>query len=177
MNDCGIPSRGRHPQPAVLPDWPARTIAVLATLDRGPHAIPVSAPVRAGDQRILLSLHRDRGSLARLRKEPRVALLVLTEGDVAFTARGRAQLVAEPLAGAPEYAGIAIAVEAIDDHRQAAFRVESGVDRSWIDEAERTALGGRVAALRKLASDEVSISAPPVRPDSDVRTDSKGRTA
>src|SRR5262245_60299088 len=33
----------------ILPEWPARTIAVLATVDDGPHAIPVSAPVRADD--------------------------------------------------------------------------------------------------------------------------------
>jgi hypothetical protein len=152
MNDRSVSSGSDHPRLAVLPDWPIRTIAVLSTVDQGPHAIPVSAPVRAGDQSILLSLHRDRGSLARLRKEPRVALLVLTQGDIAFTARGRAQLVAEPLPGVPEYVGIAIAVEAIDDHRQASFRVESGVDRSWIDEGEQEALGERVTALRKLAS-------------------------
>jgi hypothetical protein len=162
-----------HPQLAVLPDWPIRTIAVLSTVDQGPHAIPVSAPVRAGDQRILVSLHRDRGSLARLRKEPRVALLILTEGDVAFTARGRAQLVAEPLAGAPDYVGVAIAVEAIDDHRQAAFRVESGVGRSWIDEGEQKALGERVAALRKLAGGEQSTTPPAARPGSSTATDRK----
>ena len=57
-----------------LPDWPSRTIAVLSTVDAGPHAIPVSAPVRAGDHRILFNLHRDRGSLARLRTRPEVAL-------------------------------------------------------------------------------------------------------
>jgi len=152
VSDGNITSPGDHPQLAVLPDWPIRTIAVLATVDQGPHAIPGSAPVRAGDRRILLSLHRDRGSLARLRGEPRVALLILTGGDVAFTARGRAQLVADPLPGAPEYLGVAIAVEAIDDHRQASFRVESGVDRSWIDEGQQKALGDRVKALRNLAS-------------------------
>jgi Pyridoxamine 5'-phosphate oxidase len=85
----------------VLPEWPTRTIAVLATLDDGPHAIPVSAPLRAGDRRILLSLHRTRGSLSRLREEPRVALVVLTEGNTAFTARGRARIVEEPMAAAP----------------------------------------------------------------------------
>jgi len=52
-----------------LPEWPPRTIAVLVTTDDhdAPHAIPVSAPVRAGDHAILLSLARTRGSLARLR--------------------------------------------------------------------------------------------------------------
>jgi hypothetical protein len=144
---------GDHPALDTLPEWPLRTVGVFATIDDGPHAIPVSAPLRAGHRRILLSLHRDRGSLARLREEPKVALLILAEGDVAFTARGRAELVAEPLPGAPEYVAIAIAVERIDDHRQAAFRVESGVDRSWIDEGEQKALAERVGALRQLANE------------------------
>ncbi|HYY21776.1 MAG TPA: pyridoxamine 5'-phosphate oxidase family protein [Thermoleophilaceae bacterium] len=139
-----------HPELEALPQWPLRTVGVLATVGDGPHAIPISAPVRAGDRRILLSLHRDRGSLARLRAEPRVALLILAEGDLAFTAGGRAQVVAEPLPSAPEYVAIEIAVDRIDDHRQPAFRVEAGIDRSWIDESERKALGQRVRALEQL---------------------------
>ena len=138
----------------VLPEWAQRTVGVLATVDEGrPHAIPVSAPVRAGERRILLGLHRDRGSLSRLRGDPRVALLVLTEGDVAFTAHGRARVVAEPLAGAPDYVAVEIAVDVVDDHRQAAFRVTAGVDRSWLDEVEQKALGARVRALRELADE------------------------
>jgi hypothetical protein len=140
-----------HTDPATLPDWPTRTVAVLSTLGDGPHAIPVSAPVRAGDRRILLSLHRERGSLARLRERPEVALTILARGDVAMTARGRAQIVEEPMASAPEYAAVAIDVEHVDDHRQAAFRVESGIDRSWVDEDEQRALGDRVGALSLLA--------------------------
>jgi hypothetical protein len=136
----------------VLPEWPTRTIAVLATLGDGPHAIPVSAPVRAGDRRILLSLHRSRGTLSRLRERPQVALVVLTEGNTAFTARGRAAVVEEPMAVAPDYAAVQIDVEQIDDHRQDAFLVEGGVDRRWLDEAERDALGERVRALTALGS-------------------------
>jgi hypothetical protein len=112
-----------------LPEWPTRTIAVLATLDDGPHAIPVSAPLRAGDRRILLSLHRTRGSLARLRQRPQVTLVVLSAENTAFTARGRARIVQEPMAADPDYAAVAIDVEDIDDHRQPAFVVEAGVDR------------------------------------------------
>jgi hypothetical protein len=59
--------------------------------------------------------------------------------------------VQEPMAAAPGYAAVAIDVEQIDDHRQAAFLVEAGVDRRWLDEGERDALGGRVRALAKLA--------------------------
>jgi hypothetical protein len=65
--------------PTSLPEWPLRTIAVLVTVDDSPHAIPVSAPVRAGDDRILLSLHRTRDSLGRLRDRPQVALAILAE--------------------------------------------------------------------------------------------------
>lgn len=135
-----------------LPEWPTRTIAVLATVDDGPHAIPVSAPLRAGDRRILLSLHISRGSLSRLRERPQVALAVLTEGDVAFTARGRARIVQEPMAAAPDYVAVAIDVERIDDHRQSGFLLEAGVARRWLDERERDALGERVRALAELAS-------------------------
>ena len=136
--------------PDLLPEWPTRMIAVLATVDPAPHAIAVSAPLRAGERRVLLSLHRERGSLARLREHPQVALAVLAEGDVAFTARGRARVVEEPMATAPDYAAVAIDVEEVDDHRQAAFAVESGIDWRWRDEDETRALGARVAALKEL---------------------------
>ena len=135
-----------------LPEFPRRTIAVLTTVDSTPHAIPVSAPVRASDTCILLSLHRTRDSLARLREDPAVALTVLTEGDIAFTARGRAHVIRDALESDPDYAGVAIEVEHVDDHRQDAFLVEAGVDRRWIDDGERDALGARVRALAQLAA-------------------------
>jgi hypothetical protein len=40
-----------HPELDVLPEWPSRTIAVLATVDHGPHAIPVSGTLRARNRR------------------------------------------------------------------------------------------------------------------------------
>jgi hypothetical protein len=133
----------------MLPDWPRRTIAVLSTIDPAPHAIPVSAPLRAHDGRILLSLHSTRDSLARLRRHPQVALTVLSEGDVAFTARGSAHVLPAQLPG--DYVAVAIDVEHVDDHRQPAFRVDAGVGREWIDEDEQRALGARVRALAELA--------------------------
>jgi len=140
-----------------LPEWPARTIAVLATVNvDGPHAIPVSAPVRAGDHTILLGLHRSRDSLARLRLDPQVALLVLAEDNIAFTGRGTARIAAEPMAEDPDYAAVAIDVTDVDDHRQPAFTVEAGVDRAWVDETEREALGRRVDALRVIAGWQAS---------------------
>ena len=136
-----------------LPRWPARTIALLSTLgDDEPHAIPVSAPVRAGDRRILLNLHRTRDSLGRLRERPRVALTILAAENIAFTARGPAHIIQEPMTGAPDYAAIAIDVEQIDDHRHPAFQVEAGADRRWVDESEREALGQRIRALTELAA-------------------------
>ncbi len=135
-----------------LPEWPVRTVAVLSTVDPAPHAIPVSAPVRAGDGSILLSLYRERGSLARLRERPDVALTILAAGDVAFTARGRARVAEDPMAVAPDYVAVAIDVEHVDDHRSPAFRVEAGVDRSWADEQEQRALGERVRALVAVAA-------------------------
>jgi hypothetical protein len=133
-----------------LPDFPRRTIAVLSTVDPAPHSIPVSAPVRASDTTILLSLHRTRDSLARLREDPAVALTVLTEGNVAFTAGGRAHVIRDSLESDPDYAGVAIEVEHVDDHRQPAFTVEAGVDREWRDESEKRRLGGRVGELAAL---------------------------
>jgi Pyridoxamine 5'-phosphate oxidase len=138
--------------PAPLPEWPLRTIAVFVTVDQGPHAIPVSAPVRASDHTILLSLHRTRGSLERLRDRPRVALAFLAEGNVAFTARGTARVVDDPMTDAPDYAAVEIDVMEVDDHRQEAFTVQAGVERKWIDDGERRALGQRLNTLQQLAA-------------------------
>src|SRR3954466_10136362 len=93
-----------------LPRWPQRIVAVLSTVDEAVHAIPVSAPVRAGDRRILLSLHHTRDTLARLRRGPEVALTFLAEDDLAFTARGRARVVEEPMAVDADYVAVAIEV-------------------------------------------------------------------
>ena len=73
---------------------------------------------------------------------------MLAGDDVAFTARGRAAVIEEPMDVAPEYAAVL--------HRRStrstttgrrAFVVDSGVGRRWIDAAEQQALGARVAAL------------------------------
>lgn len=64
---------------AVLPEWPAGTVAILATAGDAPHAIPVSAAVRAGPRRILIALATARGSLARLLADPRVSLTIVCE--------------------------------------------------------------------------------------------------
>jgi len=150
-NDTSASSRGQprasRAGDGTLPGWPRRTVAVLSTVDEDVHAIPISAPVRAGDRAILLSLHRSRDTLDRIRRWPEVALTFLAEGDVAFTARGRATVLEEPMAVDAEYAAVSIAVDHVDDHRQPAFRVTAGVDREWVDKAARAALAARVHAL------------------------------
>ncbi|WP_280300808.1 hypothetical protein [Nocardia neocaledoniensis] len=137
-----------HPELDVLPVWPQETIAVLVTTDPAPHAIPVSWPVRAGDRRILISLKSDRGSLARLRAQPEVALLILGGGNVALCARGRAKVIAEQMPNAQDYTAVQLDVDVIDDHRQSAFAVDRGIQRTVLDETELRALEGRVETLR-----------------------------
>lgn len=142
--------RPGHPQLAKLPEWPARTIAVLCTTEGGPHAIPVAAPVRAGDQRILVSLERSRGSLARLRENPQVALTILSGGNVAFTALGRARIVQESMPDALAYVAVEIDVEKIDDHQSTGVAVESGVRVQFADDADLS-LQKRIDVLRELS--------------------------
>ncbi|MFF0545417.1 hypothetical protein ACWEVD_30440 [Nocardia thailandica] len=143
-----------HPELTVLPVWPQETIAVLVTTDPGPHAIPVSWPVRAGDRRILISLKSDRGSLARLRERPEVALLILGGGNVALCARGRATVLAEGMPTSPDYTAVRIDVEVIDDHRQSAFAVDRGIQRTVLDDTELRSLENRVETLRSWAENE-----------------------
>jgi hypothetical protein len=115
----------------VIPDWPPGTVAILAT--RGPHAIPVSTARRAGPKTVLLALGPSRGSLARLREDPRCALAIIATGT-AVTLRGRATEIGE----AAGTVAIRLDVEAVDDHSQPAFAIHDGVRWEWTDDdAER----------------------------------------
>ena len=118
----------------MLPDWPAGTVAFLATAgDDGPHAIPVSTARRTGPRTVVFALSPARGSLARLRADPRCALCVVA-ADAAMTLRGRAREVGD----AAGVVAIELEVEAVDDHRTPAFAIEAGVRWRWVDEeAER----------------------------------------
>jgi flavin reductase (DIM6/NTAB) family NADH-FMN oxidoreductase RutF len=128
-----------------LPDWPPRTVAVLATGGGAPHAIPVSTVVRAGPETVLFALARSRASLERLRAEPRCALAVLAEGDVAVTLYGRATVVGE-VAGV---VAVRLDVEEVQDHGQPTFEIERGVRWRWLDaEAEQRDAEVRAALLR-----------------------------
>jgi oxalate decarboxylase len=140
-----VSPRPRHPQLERLPQWPEGTVAVLSTVDEGPHAIPVATVVRAGDRRILLGLKRTRESLERLRESPEIAVLIFGEGASPFTARGRARILQEAMAAAPDFAAVELVVQVIDDHRQVGEEV--AVNPS--DKDELKALHNRVAALRE----------------------------
>jgi hypothetical protein len=132
----------------MLPLWPPGTPAILATAGDAPHAIPVSTAIRAGARQVLLGLAPSRASLARLRSDPRVALTVLAAGDVAFTAHGRATVVAEDAAGV---VAVRVDVDDVQDHGQPTFVIEDGVRWRWTDaEAARRDAEVR-AALGNLA--------------------------
>lgn len=133
----------------VLDAWPAGTVAILSTVgDRGePHAIPVATARVAGRGRVLLGLAPGRGSLARLRARPEVALAVIA-GGAAFTAHGSATVLAEDLAGV---AVVAVAVESVQDHRQPTFEIEAGVRWRWTDGQARERDTAVRAALEDLA--------------------------
>ena len=131
-----------------LPDWPPGTVAILVTGGARPHAIPVSAVLRAGPTRALVGLAHRRGSLARLRAAPEVTLAITCAG-VAFSADGRATVVVEELVAG--VAAVAVDVTAVHDHRRATFAIQSGVDWRWIDEDAARADAAVHAALARLA--------------------------
>jgi hypothetical protein len=119
-----------------LPEWEDGAVGLLSTGGGAPHAIPVSTAVRAGRRRVLLALAVHRESLARLRREPRCALTIVTGADVAFTAHAQATVLEEVAEGV---VAVELDVYAIQDHMQSRFAIESGVAWRWTDEqsAER----------------------------------------
>jgi hypothetical protein len=149
--DSDAPPRHPHPRLTKLPHWPSETIAVLCTVDETPYAIPVTAPLRVSDSKILLSLDGCRGSLARLQENPQVALLILSAGDLAFTVRGRAFVVETTIAQAPEFAAVAIEAEAIDDHRLPGRPITRGAAIDWDSASTQHALKAHLDALTKIA--------------------------
>jgi hypothetical protein len=97
----------------ILPHWEQGVPGVLCA--EGPHAIPVSTAVRAGDRGIVFALGRGRDTLALLRDDPRTAFCLLAPG-AAFTAYGRTTVLREELESAPNVAALALAVDEIQDH-------------------------------------------------------------
>lgn len=150
IEGVGVLSSG-NPHLSKLPEWPNETIAVLCT-DGGPHAIPITAPLRVADRRILFALEHHRGSLERLHSHPRVAFLILGEGDLAFTARGKASIVQEQMRRAPGFAAVLIDVEVIDDHRLKGRAITSGPGLDWSSSSTKSMLGEHIGALREIAA-------------------------
>ena len=92
-----------------------------------------------------------RGSLARLRADPRVALTVLAGPDLAFTAHGTAAVVADPLPGAEAVAAVAITrPDAVRRHERPTFAIEAGVAWRWTDAQALERDGAVRAALLAL---------------------------
>jgi Pyridoxamine 5'-phosphate oxidase len=133
----------------MLPDWPAGTVAVLVTVGAEPHAIPVSAVLRAGDDRILIGLAQGRESLKRLRAEPRVAVAVLAEG-VALTARGHARVLEAALTDG--VSAVEVTVQSVDDHLRPTFSLEAGVSWHWTEAAAQARDDEVRRALTRLAA-------------------------
>ena len=132
----------------MLPEWPPGTVTVLATGGGPAHAIPVSAAIRAAPRVALFGLGARRESLARLRADPRAALLVLAAGDVAFTAHGGATILGEVVDGV---VAVRLDVERVQDHGQPTFTIDDGVRWHWTDRAaaERDAtVRGALESLR-----------------------------
>ena len=96
-----------------LPRWDRGTPAVLCVA--GPHPIPITAYLRAGDDRVLLALGRRRETLRRLREDSTVALLLMGEG-VAFTAHGKARVIAEQLEATDTVVAVEVKVDRIQNH-------------------------------------------------------------
>jgi hypothetical protein len=96
-----------------LPRWERGTPAVLCVA--GPHPIPVTAYLRAGDDRLLLALGRRRETLRRLREDEGVALLLMATG-LAFTAHGRARVIAEELEATDTVVAVELKVDRIQNH-------------------------------------------------------------
>jgi hypothetical protein len=140
-----------HPEPEALPEWPAGTVAILATGAGAPHAIPVSTIVRDGPRAVLFALGARRESLRRLREDPRCSLAIVAQ-DVAITAHGRAAVVADPLDPPGRVVAVRVAVERIQDHDRPTFAIEGGVRWRWTaaeDERNDAAVRAALAELSR----------------------------
>jgi flavin reductase (DIM6/NTAB) family NADH-FMN oxidoreductase RutF len=130
----------------MIPDWSPGTPAFLATAAAdGPHSIPVSTALRADPTTVLFALGPSRGSLARLRDDPRCALAIVAAG-LAVTLRGRATVVGD----AAGTVAVRLDVEAVDDHGQPTFAIDEGVRWHWTDGDAEAGDAAVRARLREL---------------------------
>lgn len=110
---------------------------MLSTAGDDPHAIPISTAVRVADDLVLVALATRRESLTRLRTDPRAALTLLAEADVAITAHCRARILADPMTISDRLCAVALDVLRVQDHGQSRFRIDAGVRWHWTDEQAR----------------------------------------
>jgi hypothetical protein len=144
-------SVGDTPDVDRLPHWKRGTAGVLCTA--GPHPIPVSTAVRAGDHRLLLALGGRRETLSRLEQDDRVALCMLEEG-LAFTAHGSASVLDRELESAQQVVVVELRVERVQDHL-ADGRTDVLEGARWRWREERWAEGDRILVdeLERLAGE------------------------
>lgn len=136
----------------VLPVLPPGAVAILATVGpAGPVAIPVSAVLRAGPRDLLLGLAGRRGSLVRLRDDPRVAVSLAGPG-FCLAVEGRAAVAADPLPGAERMVAVGVRAAVIRDTRGPATEVDAGMRWRWTDEAAGARHRDVMAALERLAA-------------------------
>jgi hypothetical protein len=115
-----------------LPEWERGTPAVLCVA--GPHAIPISTAVRVGDDRVRFALGRERETLRRVRGDEAAALLVMGKG-LAFTAYGRALVLAERLEVAETVVAVELRVTRVQDHlADGRTEMVDGARWRWTDE-------------------------------------------
>jgi hypothetical protein len=131
-----------------LPEWPGGTVTILVTAGATPHAIPVSAAIRAGPRHALLGLASTRGSLERLRANPAVALVIIAPA-IAVTAHGRARALEDELTQG--VVPVLIEVEHVQDHDRPTFEILGGVGWRWSDESAQVRDEEVRSGLRKLA--------------------------
>ena len=131
-----------------LPRWERGTPAALCVA--GPHPIPVTTYLRAGDDRVLLALGRKRETLRRLRQDPAVALLLMG-GGLAFTAHGRARVIAEQLEAIDTVVAVELRVDRVQNHL-ADRRTEmlDGARWRWCAEEHGEAEDAILAELERL---------------------------
>ena len=124
---------------------------MLSTVGEGPHAIPVSTGVRVADDQVLIALAARRGSLANLRESPRVALTLMSAGDVAVTVHAEATVVADPMEISDRVCAVKLDVVRIQDHGQPRFVIDQGVSWRWTDESARERDREVRAELKRIA--------------------------
>jgi predicted pyridoxine 5'-phosphate oxidase superfamily flavin-nucleotide-binding protein len=136
-----------------LPELPPGLVGFLATADGAgrPYVIPVSAIHRAGPRLLLIALAHRRGSLARLRARPEVALSLAGPG-FALSAEGPARVAADPLPGAEFMVAVALQVERLADHLRPETELRAGVSWGWREPAAAERDARVLRALAALAA-------------------------